>query len=598
MSGQQKIYHDLEDFQEGEDVILTLQDKPLLDQNGNLYDDDDNYEDVLVNQEKFENEKANHELYLRQNVKKLANVQYAHLDEKFGEVDKKVLLPHYEERKLEKKGIKLNEEGAFSVEQMQQLDLIKQKLKSKKQNVETLDNLNANQVASDYKQDIVKKETKVNKFKKKKNDDASKKNKDEGKSLLDFLEENADEEEQFKNRKQMKIEKKEQELKQQLLDQKSKRDNYAKAVENSKNELIEAQKRWEGINKQSNDTSIQIESSMDQEIPKKQEIVFGEDEDDYELLQMSIERERNMLKKQQQQIDEQQILKTIIQGQPGEGQAKEILSNEERIKLLLEESIKIEEETKKQIFKKNEFAAPMSKQQKSNKTEISQINFSEDQLRFIETDQNRKTENDNVYQNKISKTLKDIDSGTTSVVNVKMPTDGYRGKRYQEQQKEQEEFEKRLQESNYTEQEIKEMEKELEEIGLHKEDLGVGLSGFLQELKERGVLMEDSNDYSGRSLDKKPHEDGTFNKEQDRIQLEYRDDTGKIMTKKQAFRYLCWQFHGKGPSRNKMEKLKVKELEQEKLRMKQLSEDSIIMKNLKSVQKVTNQPYLVLQKKN
>lgn len=76
------------------------------------------------------------------------------------------------------------------------------------------------------------------------------------------------------------------------------------------------------------------------------------------------------------------------------------------------------------------------------------------------------------------------------------------------------------------------MEKELEEIGLHKEDLGVGLSGFISELKERGALHEDNTEYSGRSLDKKPHEDGTGNKEGDRINLEYRDDTGKIMTKR------------------------------------------------------------------
>lgn len=75
----------------------------------------------------------------------------------------------------------------------------------------------------------------------------------------------------------------------------------------------------------------------------------------------------------------------------------------------------------------------MSKSNKTNnKVEVTQINFSEDQLRFIETDQSRKTENDNVYKNKINKTLKDIDTGTTSVVNVSMPTDGYRGKRYQE----------------------------------------------------------------------------------------------------------------------------------------------------------------------
>ena len=48
--------------------------------------------------------------------------------------------------------------------------------------------------------------------------------------------------------------------------------------------------------------------------------------------------------------------------------------------------------------------------------------------------------------------------------------------------------------------------------------------------------------------DKKEGTDG------DRIKLEYRDDRGKLMTKKEAFRHMCWKFHGKGPSRNKIEK--------------------------------------------
>lgn len=53
------------------------------------------------------------------------------------------------------------------------------------------------------------------------------------------------------------------------------------------------------------------------------------------------------------------------------------------------------------------------------------------------------------------------------------------------------------------------------------------------------------------------------------------------MTKKQAFRYQCNKFHGQGPSRNKLEKIKRKELERQKQLTKNLSEDSIIMKNLK-----------------
>lgn len=42
-----KVRHDLQDLGEGEGVILTLADKRLLDDNGELADDDDELENVL-----------------------------------------------------------------------------------------------------------------------------------------------------------------------------------------------------------------------------------------------------------------------------------------------------------------------------------------------------------------------------------------------------------------------------------------------------------------------------------------------------------------------------------------------------------------------
>jgi len=95
-----------------------------------------------------------------------------------------------------------------------------------------------------------------------------------------------------------------------------------------------------------------------------------------------------------------------------------------------------------------------------------------------------------------------------------------------------------------TEEEFNKIREDLEEAGLRKDNLGLGLHGFLSELEDRGILLNDNIDYSGRNLDIKPHEDGTLTRDNDRIQLEYRDDSGKVMTKKQAFRYICWKFHG------------------------------------------------------
>jgi len=77
-------------------------------------------------------------------------------------------------------------------------------------------------------------------------------------------------------------------------------------------------------------------------------------------------------------------------------------------------------------------------------------------------------------------------------------------------------------------------------------DMGVGST--LSQLRSKGFLSQDNYDYSGRTLDIKPHRerndlDGSGEKAGE-INLEYRDETGKLMTKKQAFRYACWIFHG------------------------------------------------------
>ena len=43
------------------------------------------------------------------------------------------------------------------------------------------------------------------------------------------------------------------------------------------------------------------------------------------------------------------------------------------------------------------------------------------------------------------------------------------------------------------------------------------------------------------------------------IKLEYRDDRGRKLTPKEAYRQLCYNFHGYGPSKAKLEKRKEKE---------------------------------------
>ena len=49
------------------------------------------------------------------------------------------------------------------------------------------------------------------------------------------------------------------------------------------------------------------------------------------------------------------------------------------------------------------------------------------------------------------------------------------------------------------------------------------------------------------------------------VKLEYIDDSGHLLTPKEAFRYLSHKFHGKGPGKNKVEK-RLKKSEQEGVR--------------------------------
>jgi len=66
-------------------------------------------------------------------------------------------------------------------------------------------------------------------------------------------------------------------------------------------------------------------------------------------------------------------------------------------------------------------------------------------------------------------------------------------------------------------------------------------------------------EYAGRSNDERPWEERVKDTAKE-INLEYRNKDGKLMTRKEAFRYICWNFHGKGPSKGKIDKMKKREL--------------------------------------
>jgi hypothetical protein len=81
--------------------------------------------------------------------------------------------------------------------------------------------------------------------------------------------------------------------------------------------------------------------------------------------------------------------------------------------------------------------------------------------------------------------------------------------------------------------------------------------------------------------------------------LTKRDEFGRVMTPKEAFRQLCYAFHGKAPSKNKQEKRLRKY--QEELAVKKMEAGDTPLNSvdrLRDAQNATAQPYLVLSGKS
>ncbi|KAI3851186.1 hypothetical protein MKW92_004293 [Papaver armeniacum] len=131
---------------------------------------------------------------------------------------------------------------------------------------------------------------------------------------------------------------------------------------------------------------------------------------------------------------------------------------------------------------------------------------------------------------------------------------------------------------------------------IHEIAVGKGLSATLQLLKERGTL-KDTVEWGGRNMDKKRSKlvgiyDNDGSKE---IQIIRRDEFGRIMTPKEAFRNISHKFHGKGPGKMKQEKRQKQYQEEMKLKqMKNSDTPSQSMERMREAQARMRTPYLVL----
>lgn len=94
-------------------------------------------------------------------------------------------------------------------------------------------------------------------------------------------------------------------------------------------------------------------------------------------------------------------------------------------------------------------------------------------------------------------------------------------------------------------------------IGKGKDDSShaLGIGNALQVFRERGMLGK--VEALGRNKEKTVEQQlaalGTT-QEEDRVKLKYFDKRGRELKGKEAFRQMCWKFHGKMPSHRKQEK--------------------------------------------
>jgi U4/U6.U5 tri-snRNP-associated protein 1 len=151
--------------------------------------------------------------------------------------------------------------------------------------------------------------------------------------------------------------------------------------------------------------------------------------------------------------------------------------------------------------------------------------------------------------------------------------------------------------------------------------VGRGLSSFVSMLKTTGEISNKNakEELKGRAKDERNYENyapvdlakvvkiGRNATDKDRelanreVKLEYRDKHGRLLTTKEAYRDLCYQFHGHGASKKKEEK-RLKQIEREQAQTRMASQQVAAARDgsttstlgaLKATQKATGKAFIV-----
>ena len=532
-----RIAHDLDDFIEDHEIVLTLKDQGILDKDG-LKGDGDVLENVYLSED-FKNQQA-----LKMKKKKLGLESYD------DDQEKKSILPQYDEPKMEKDGFMLDSHGEYNQDRIKKAESIKFALSKKKANVESLDT--SRNIQSEYMTEEENVGFKVPK--KKKNFKKAQED------ILKFLEENIEQTTEDHGNRQSRGSKEEEDLKERV-EKKQKQDNYNQALDNAQKKTKQARRP---------------------------------DDDGYGEVEQMIEITRRIMQKKEQ---------------PAENSLKNFLDQNKNIEFQMKS---------KNSEQQQETISTIKVDENEKKEDITSLKMDTEFLKNLATEAQ-------INQNQIRQiaptplSMKDSRDGTASIINVALPTEKMRAhsknagginsiasrhtgilsnnltKGQQETGKE-----PMMEEEEEEEEEEKpeDTEKMKDEVTfLEEESVGKGMFKTLGSLRDRGML-DKVHDVTGRAKDKnydtvkKAAQGGD-----ERVKLEYRDEKGRLMTPKQAFRYQCYIFHGKKPSKNKQEKQRKKQ-EQEKKIKGVAPGQSVMMRALAKSQENNTQSYMVLSNNN
>lgn len=138
--------------------------------------------------------------------------------------------------------------------------------------------------------------------------------------------------------------------------------------------------------------------------------------------------------------------------------------------------------------------------------------------------------------------------------------------------------------------------KESEVWGEEQPLVGSGMAATLALLRKTGDLRETRTErQAGRANDARDRNVDEELRIKDGVKLDYRDEFGRLLTKKEAFRMLSYKFHGQEPGKKKKEK-RLKQLKEELEAQKLLSGEgsTTMMKVLEKKQKHAKQAHVVL----